>query len=157
MVKHLLKIQISKRADGAGILTCERADGTTTWQKKTPPNAAHFALHDLTHFAVETTLGYKSGFFGLISEGWEIDDTNGKGASGPLPPEALEVEKIVGLFDQERASANSGWSAEEMNTYSPWELTQEQIDAVRECRDELFRKWSAVGIGGKLELTFELP
>jgi hypothetical protein len=27
-------------------------------------------LHDLTHYAVETALGYRRDFFGLITEGW---------------------------------------------------------------------------------------
>ena len=92
-----MKVQINKRADGSGVLRCIRADGSATWQKQTDRHAAFFALHDLTHFAVETTLGYRRGFFGLIAEGWEIDDTTGKGARGPLPPEAGEVEELVGL------------------------------------------------------------
>jgi len=61
----MLSIQITKRSDGGGVLRCVRADGSVTWQKQTARHAAFFALHDLTHFAVETTLGYRQGFFGL--------------------------------------------------------------------------------------------
>ena len=100
----MLIVQIAKRADGAGVLRCTRADGSVTWQKQTR-HAMHFALHDLTHFAVESTLGSRRGFFGLIAEGWEIDDTTGKGLRGRLPQEAVEVEHIVGMFDTERARA----------------------------------------------------
>ena len=39
------------------MLRCVRADGSATWQKQTDRHAAYFALHDLTHFAVETELG----------------------------------------------------------------------------------------------------
>ena len=89
----MLQIEIVKQPDGAGVLRCVRQDGSVTWQKQTR-HAAHFALHDLTHYAVETALGYRRGFFGLIAEGWDVDDTTGKGArgayacgkSGLLPP-----------------------------------------------------------------------
>ena len=102
-----MRIEIVKRADGAGVLRCVRPDGSVTWQKQTR-HAAHFALHDLTHYAVETALGYRRGFFGLIAEGWDIEDTSGKGGRGALPAEALEVERIVGLFDSERGAPPSG-------------------------------------------------
>src|SRR5207302_930128 len=52
-------------------------------------DAAFFALHDVTHFAVESTLGFRRGFYGLIIEGWDVEDTTGKGARGPLPKEAV--------------------------------------------------------------------
>jgi len=103
----MLQIEIVKQPDGAGVLRCVRQDGSVTWQKQTR-HTAHFALHDLTHYAVETALGYRRGFFGLISEGWDVDDTTGKGARGTLPAEAVEVERIVGLFDAERVPVCSG-------------------------------------------------
>jgi hypothetical protein len=37
------------------VLQCARNDGSVTWQSK---HAAHFALHDLTHYAIETALGF---------------------------------------------------------------------------------------------------
>lgn len=149
--KTVLKIEIAKRANGAGVLRCTREDGSVTWQKQAK-HGEHFALHDLTHFAVETALGYRRGFFGLIAEGWEVEDTTGKGARGPLPAEALEVERIVGLFDSERGSGML-WTAEEFNEFAPRVLTDADILKVRASRGELFRRWSAVAPGQKLELT----
>jgi hypothetical protein len=149
----MLKIEIVKQPDGAGTLRCYRQDGSVTWQKQ-PRHAAHFALHDLTHFAVETELGYQHGFFGLIAEGWEIIDTTGIGARGALPAEALEVEKIVGLFDSERASGTL-WSAEEFSSFAPRKLTEAELQKVRARRSGLFHQWSAIAPGQKLELSFE--
>ena len=63
-----MRVQIAKRADGCGVLRCIRDDGSTAWQKQPDRYAAFFALHDLTHFAVETTLAYRRGFFGLVAE-----------------------------------------------------------------------------------------
>jgi len=149
----MLHIEIAKRPDGVGVLRCTRDDGSVTWQKQTR-NAAHFALHDLTHYAVERALGYRRGFFGLIAEGWEVDDTTGKGSRGALPDEALEVERIVGLFDAERNSGQR-WSREEFNKFAPRELTEADIQSVRRLRAELFAQWSAIAPGEKLELTFD--
>lgn len=148
----MLHIEIVKQPDGTGVLRCTRQDGSVTWQKQMR-HAAHFALHDLTHYSVESVLGYRRGFFGLIAEGWDVDDTTGKGSRGGLPPEALEVEKIVGLFDAERASGMA-WTSEQFNENSPRNLTEAEIQDVRAMRSDLFQKWSLVKAGRKLELSF---
>lgn len=150
-----VRIQITKRADGAGILRCTRDDGTVTWQKQ-QRHAAHFALHDLTHYTVETILGSTHGFFGLVNAGWEIDDTTGKGARGPIPREAAEIESLVGLLDSERASG-SAWTLQEFQEFgSPaaHRLTEDIISAMRQRRAHLFTQWAAVPPGGTLELQF---
>lgn len=148
----MLKIEFSKHSDGAVTLRCTREDGSVTWQKQTR-HAAYFALHDLTHYAVEKTLGYRCGFFGLVAEGWDLDDTTGKGARGPLPAEAIEVERIVGIFDQERGSG-ALWTLEEFNEFAPRALTEGEIQSIRTLRGELFKRWFAIEPGGKLELAF---
>lgn len=148
----MMRIEIEKRPDGSGVLRCIRADGSITWQKQ-KNYSAYFALHDVTHFAVETTLGYRRGFFGLLAEGWDMADIGGKGARGKLPDEAIEVERIVGLFDRERAS-KAIWSAEEFNAFAPRILSEDEIASVRSTRTELIRRWSRVLPGGKLELKF---
>ena len=99
-----MRVEIRKTADGSGLLRCTRRDGTVCWQKQRR-HGVHFAFHDLTHFAVETVLGYQDGFFGLLAQGWEMEDATGKGVRGPLPSGALEVEALVGTFDAERASS----------------------------------------------------
>ena len=154
-----MRVQIAKRADGAGVLRCVRADGSVTWQKQTDRHAAFFALHDLTHFAVETALGLRRGFFGLIAEGWDIEDTTGKGARGSLPPEAGEAEQLVGLFFAERASGVI-WTVDEFNEFAAMngvrQLSLDEIVRVKKKRSELFQKWSAVEPGATLELEFEV-
>jgi hypothetical protein len=152
LVDAVLRIEILKQSDGTGVLRCTRQDGTVTWQKQAK-HAAHFALHDLTHYSVETALGYRKGFFGLIAEGWDIEDTTGKGTRGTLPLEAGEVERIVGLFDAERGSGTL-WTPEEFNQFAPRPLAVEEILAIRAARSGLFRKWAEVSPGQKLELTF---
>jgi hypothetical protein len=149
----MLQIEIVKQPDGAGVLRCTRQDGSVTWQKQAK-HAAHFALHNLTHYAVETALGYGSGFFGLIAQGWELEDTTGKGVRGAVPAEAIEVERIVGLFDSERGSGVI-WTAEEFNEFAPCELSGAEIQSVRRLRGALFQQWFAIAPGQKLVLPFE--
>jgi len=150
-------VQITKKADGSGVLRCVRANGSVTWQKQNDRHAAYFSLHDLTHFAVETTLGLRRGFFGLIAEGWDIEDTTGKGVRGPLPPEAGEAESIVGLFSAERAGGVI-WTVDEFNESAAMvgtrELTFDEIVRVKKKRSELFQQWSAVEPGATLELQY---
>jgi hypothetical protein len=156
-----VRVELRKTADGTGLLRCSRRDGTVCWQKQRR-HGIHFAFHDLTHFAVETVLGYRDGFFGLLAQGWEVEDTTGKGARGPLPPEALEVETLVGALDAERASGVLFTEAEfnEMAALqasnggrpAPRCLSDAEIQAVRKRRSELFRQWQEVKEGSELVL-----
>jgi hypothetical protein len=152
-----MRVEIAKKVDGAGVLRCVRADGSVAWQKQTNRHAAHFALHDLTHFAVETTLGYRRGFFGLVADGWEIEETTGKSVRGSPGPEAMEVESIVGLFDVERAGGVI-WTLDEFNEFGTMKglrlLSADEIARVKKKRSELFQQWSAVAPGAALTLEF---
>jgi len=157
-------IEFTKRADGRTVLRCVRADGSVTWQRNDDQNARFFPLHDLTHYAVETELGFARGFFGLIAEGWNIDETTGKTARGALPDEAIEVEYIVSAFSAERAGGATAPSAEfnqlaatfasAKGMPSPRELLDEDLARVRSRFEELAMKWHALAQGQKLQLVF---
>ena len=158
-----LRVELGKRADGRYVLRCTRPDGTVTWQVQVPPNARFFPFHDLTHFAVETTLGLTRGFFGLVAEGWDIADTGGKGARGPIPRDAILVEHVVGLFDRERDGTVPRWSAsefaeqlalraDEARFSPPAPYTDAQLDAARARIAELHARWRELPPGGTLEL-----
>ena len=160
-----LTVQLTKRADGSVVLRCVRADGSATWQRQDGRHAQFFPFHDLTHFAVETTLGIRRGFYGLMAEGWDIAETEGKGARGRLPDEALLAEQIVGLLDRERLGGASPMPATEFNGYlrqlmasgslaqAP-ELSDTQLDAVRRRVNELHEQWSVLPPGETLVLKF---
>ena len=159
-----LLIRIKKKTDGAAALSCIRADGTTTWQRQDGQLGAFFPLHDLTHYAVETELGFQRGFYGLIAEGWDIADTTGKTARGPLPNEALEVEYFVSAFSAERAGGAIA-SAAEFNQLAatfanakgmppPPPLSDDDLMRVRARFDELALRWRALPLGETLELEF---
>lgn len=160
-----LLIRITRRNDGASVLHCARADGSVTWQRQQGAQAAFFPSHDLTHYAIERTLGYRRGFYGLIAEGWEIADTEGKGARGPLPSDAIEVEHLVGAMDLERAGTVC-WTADALNAQAatfaadggrpaPRIITAEELARVRSCARELYARWARIAPGESLELAFD--
>ena len=158
-------VRIKKGTDGRTALSCERADGTTTWQRQQGAQASFFPRHDLTHYAVETVLGHTKGFYGLVAAGWDLSDFGTPWPRGPLPKDANLSEIIVGFFDRERASGQMG-SAEEINDELaefaeenglpvPEKLTEGDLSHVRKRRGELFSQWDAVRPGDALELPFD--
>jgi hypothetical protein len=158
-------IRIKKGADGRTSLSCTRADGTTTWQRQQGAQASFFPRHDLTHYAVETVLGHRRGFYGLVAAGWDLSDFGTPWPRGLLPKEANISEIIVGFFDRERASGERG-TADELNEHvasfceenglaAPEKFTEEDLSRVRRKRGEVFAQWEAVKPGETLELPFD--
>lgn len=161
-----LTIRLKKKTDGSAALTCVRADGTTTWQRQDGRLGAFFPLHDLTHYAVETVLGFRRAFYGLLAEGWDIATFNEPGIARRLPEDAALAEVIVGFFDAERASGTIS-SAEDFNwkldTYfaehevaaPAFRMTDEALANIREVRGGLFSRWRDLPAGDTLELSFD--
>jgi hypothetical protein len=161
-----LVIRIKKKTDGAAALSCIRRDGSTTWQRQEGQLGRFFPLHDLTHYAVETVLGFQRAFYGLLAEGWDISDFGTTATRGKIPDEAGLAESVVGFFDLERMTGERT-TVDEMNERlqteradrglppTSFRLTQEHVDRVRTLRADLFARWKAVPPGEALELSFE--
>ena len=148
-----------------------RADGSVTWQRQPGKLGAVFPAHDLTHFAVETTLGYREAFYGLIADGWEIADFAPPYPRGAVPREAREAELVVGAFDTERRMierwtaaqlrehgaryASTGRAARDGTTMPP--LSDADVERIRSARAEVFARWAATAPGQTLELAFTRP
>ena len=160
-----LTIRIKKNTDGTAALSCTRADGTVTWQRQQGAQGLFFPRHDLTHYAVETVLEYRSAFYGLIATGWNISDFGPPWPRGQMPEEAGVAELIVSFLDAERAS-QARWSAEDFNDKAaiyyreheipttPPTLTDDDLGRIRQRRAELFTEWEAVSPGSAIELRF---
>lgn len=157
-----LRVQLTKRTDSSVVLRCVRRDGSATWQvhKK---HADFYPFHDLRHFALETAMGFDKGFYGLIADGWDIEDTTGKGARGRLSVASLLVEHAVGLLDREGSGGAPPLSAAEFNAQIETALgidpnrprfTDEKLKNVRSRTEELHKQWASTPAGSTLELTF---
>lgn len=160
-----LTVEFEKRKDGDSVLRCIRADGSTTWQHQAGPRGVFFTYHDLTHLAVERTLGLQVGFFGLIAAGWDVAETEGTSARGPLPTETIGVENLVGLFDRERGGGVE-WTAEEFNSAAqvyasqhghppPAPISDGDITRVRAAVRALHDAWRATAPGATMRVPFE--
>lgn len=153
-------VQLKNGRDGPPTLVCVRADGSRTWSKVHP----FFPLHDLTHYAVESVLGFTQAFFGLIASGWDIDAFAARGAAARLPDEALWAEHIVGILDLERGM-NRALPREEFNqaleesftgkaTPRSRPITDDELTAIRALRSDVVARWWRLAPGEALELRF---
>ena len=158
-----LLIRLKKNPDGSAVLSATRPDGSVVWQRQTPEQAAFFVRHDLTHYAVETILHHRKGFYGLIAVGWTFDDFSAPRPRDRFPPDTDPSELIVGLLDAQREGPP--WTADEFNTHAaqvyadlqapnPPVLTEEQLHQIRSHLDELLKRWQAIPPGATLDLAF---
>lgn len=161
-----LSIRIKKNRDGTAALSCTRADGSVTWQKQRGQQALFFPRHDLTHYAVETVLGHRRGFYGLVADGWDMSDFGTPWPRGSMPADADPSELIVGFLDAERAG-NVRWTAADLNEkvslyfdthyiVATFNITDDELMQIRKRRAELFAMWEAVPPGEALELPFQV-
>ncbi len=160
-----LSVRIKKKTDGSAALSCTRADGSVTWQRQDGQLGAIFPLHDLTHYAVETTLGLREAFFGLLASGWDISDFARAEMKPKFTTEALIAEAIVGYFDLERMTGERPDAAElnrrlaeycaERGLGAPLELTEPMVATIRATRAALFERWRALPAGESMELPFD--
>jgi hypothetical protein len=155
-----LTIRLKKTPDAPPVLTGVRADGSATWQH----SHIAFPVHDLVHYSVESTLGIGSAFFGLIAQGWSFEDFGNGWPRGPVPPEALEVEAIVGevwrtfLLRETMTAAElnerTASYAASKNVARPRDVTDAQLAAIYARLNDLAARWRALPPGGTLELQF---
>lgn len=166
-----LLIQLKRLRDGGAALSCTRRDGSIVWQRQGGSLGLVFPTHDLTHYAVETVLGYRRAFYGLLDSGWEFSDFAAPWPRGPVPDEARVAELIVSLFETERRMGLS-WSADELREQAKLyiaaqtsrgktapllpEVSNEQIGRIRRLLAELLARWAATRVEESLDLTFSL-
>ena len=155
-----LRIELKKGRDSRPTLVCIRSDGSRTWSAV----HAHFPVHDITHFAVESVLGFSQAFFGLIAAGWSIDEFAERGAAARMPAEALIAELVVGLLDQERASEqllraddlnlilNQALLARGWDPFRP--ILDQELGTIRKLRGELQTAWSGLDSGQAITMEF---
>ena len=160
-----MKVKLKKQAGGEAVVTFVRADGSATSGRL--GSGGFGAVHDLTHYAAETTLGLRQGFYGLLAQGWSIPDFEVKDAAKQLPDDALVAECIVGQLSN-AVLAGREPSADEFN----W-LVRSAVDGVRpgaavpvidteslhrlwRTLEALLARWRALPPGDTLALDYPL-
>ena len=151
-----MKIEIRKYSSKPNMLVCVREDGSTAWQSY-GNQSNFFPYHDLTHFVVETELGFWEGFYGMISAGRSIEETG-----VDVPDGAQVAESLAGLLST--VGAQGAMTFEEVKAVvdqqladiglPPVELSEVQLSIVRTRCAELFLQWQELEDGDSLRLDF---
>lgn len=164
-----LTVANTRHTDGSTILRLTRGDGSATWQRNRGVTGQFFPPHDLTHLAVETVLGHRRGFYGLVVEGWGVDDFGPPWPRGRLT-DIDPSELIVGFLDRTGLDDATAPDAAELNRTAAlyfaerpddlgglarWrDLTDDELAAVRREARALIARWHEVPPGGTLTLDF---
>ncbi|HZS61335.1 MAG TPA: hypothetical protein VFA43_18810 [Gemmatimonadaceae bacterium] len=149
-----MRIRIHNRVDGLAVLRCERADGSATWQRHPAKNSRFFPPHDLTHYAVETTLGLRQAFYGLVADGWDLSDFGHPWPRGRLPAEANMAEFLVACVSQDLTTDEINAQGANFCGSSWREVTDDQLARVRTVAAELIAQWWALPPDGEIALEF---
>lgn len=157
-----LKIRLTKGRDGPSTLVCTRPDGTSTWMRVQD----FFPLHDLTHYAVESTLGLREAFYGLIVSGWNITDFAKPGAGSRTPPQAVHAEHYVAILQREffaRDLKTVDEFNEEMSAFSNGmsstparKVSEAELGEMRAKVFELSNQWRSLGPGESMQVEFSV-
>ena len=151
-----MRIELKKDAGNTGTLTFIRGDGSRCWHKLTP----YFAMHDLMHYCVETRLGYRNAFIGLIAAGRSVEDFEEK-AKDWVPPEAVVVEAITGALQLEMAGSADPAdfdvqlqaACDGLGLTKPT-ITTEAMNEIRAEHARLLGEWHFLPAGQTLVLTW---
>ena len=156
-----MQITFIKQKDKKNTISCKRKDGSATWMA----SDLFYVQHDLMHFAVETKLGYKTAFYGMLAGGIDITDFELPKAQRNFEytEQAWHAESIVNLlFIQLKQGENSDFqtalnAAYIMNAY-PFSAPVVSAIAATEIKNlfqELWLQWNELAYGEALHLLFE--
>lgn len=163
----MLKIRIKKENHKSSTLTCTREDGSVTYSKIQDD----FEIHDIAHYVVEQQLQLKNAFYGLLSQGYQINEFMLPKDKRPhalrpqnLPPEALATEHLVNLLTID-FMGNGGEIdisktlesiLQENGLSFPQEVKGERVISMQRELVDLMDKWNSVQSGEALEMILEL-
>ncbi|MCK6445737.1 MAG: hypothetical protein L6Q99_05035 [Planctomycetes bacterium] len=156
-----MRVRFKKATDGKHSLACERTDGSQTWAHVHPA----IVTHDFVHWALETTLGLKRGFWGLIASGMDLRSFMEPGATKMLPEEAAWTEFAVGSIwrdswgqsplDADGVIEELALRAEQHGWKTQRSISEVDLERIRAKIAELNGRWLAIEPGGALELVFD--
>jgi hypothetical protein len=156
----IIRLAKGKR-DKPPTLTCLRGDGTSTWQRSTH----YFAHHDLIHYAVETTLGYREAFLGLVAAGKDLDAFGTQNAVKDVYTlQEGWAEALVGLLQLPAGEGGAPLRDQELldqlakicteNGVPAPLIVAEQLGRIRARMRTLHETWDQLPEDGVMELTF---
>ena len=157
-----MRILFTKNTGKQNVIKYIRDNETETWMYCDD----FFIRHDLSHYALEKILGYKTAFNGMLNAGMDIRDFDDKEKRAKLSvtAEAWYAENMANLFLIEIAQGKFADFNEVQQAafvsfnqqYPPIRLQEDEIAAVRKYLSELLAQWNGLPAGETLELSFIL-
>jgi hypothetical protein len=156
----MMQLRISKNTDKPHVIGYKRDDGSETWTRADE----FFVLHDLSHYAIEKTLGYTTAFMGMLNGGVDIKDfeDRNKRKAMRVTAEGASAENMANLFLMEVSQGET----EDFNQVladsfvkigggeTPVRLSPDQLDAIRSFYRRLLAEWAALPAGQTMILEF---
>lgn len=157
-----MEIIFTKTGRNEHVLSCRRSDGSVTWKHV----SSFFIIHDLCHYAVETTLPLKKAFFGMIQEGADITefDLPKDQQNILLTGEAIFAEQLVNLLAIEYSQGrlenfmgifNAIYTNEDGSDLTSL-VTEKKLEEIRNAITEIMRRWQSLPENETLTLLFKV-
>ncbi|MEP7323268.1 MAG: hypothetical protein ABI761_15185 [Saprospiraceae bacterium] len=145
-------------------IICTRTDGSFTGASRHPG----IELHDIIHYAVETILEFKQGFYGILDQGFQIEDFELPRHIRPaalipsnLPIESIQSELLVNQLTMEVLQnpiedfMEVFKKALEVNKLPfPDRLNESTLSKIRNLIDVIKNQWADIEEGKSMELIF---
>ncbi|MEO5583293.1 MAG: hypothetical protein ABIR66_11415 [Saprospiraceae bacterium] len=145
-------------------LICTRNDGSFTSSMMHPG----VELHDIIHYAVETILEFKLGFYGILDQGYQIEEFEIPRHRRPLAliPSNLPIESIQAEFlvNQLMMETLQGPIADFMAVFIkaleankipfPDRLNETTLSEIRKLIETIKNQWATIEEGKSMELIF---
>lgn len=155
-----MEISFTKNSGKSHIISCKRKNGTVTWMQ----NSSFFITHDLCHYAMETKLGLKKAFYGMLAAGTDIKDFElpKDQRTFQLTEEALFAEQMVNLLTIEYSQGRVENFIEALKEILIKDnhvsvlpvIKQEQLDEIRSLYETLMNQWVLLPEGETIILNF---
>jgi len=153
---------MTKNTGKPHIIKYIRDNGTETWMYSDD----FFVHHDLSHYAIESVMQYKTAFNGMLNSGMNIKDFEDKEKRARLTvtDEAFYAENMSNLFlteimqgefedfNEVQQQAFVSFNYE----YPTITLSKEKIGEIRNQLRQLLQQWNEMAAGETLELIFSV-
>jgi hypothetical protein len=152
-----MQIRISKKTD-RNSLCCIRVDGSYT-RSDTGPSLPH---HDLEHFVVESALGLKNGFYGMVSQRYSIQQLSDKDVIKKLGQESWQAEIVTralqsfsgGACTADQFAALVATELNQTGEELQHDLSPQAAEKMKADFLKLLNTWQEIPDGESLELSF---
>lgn len=118
-------------------------------------NTNTYHLHDICHFFIEIELNTLEGFWGMLSQGYKIEELSGK--TNPLTRQLRKIECIVGATQSVFSGHMTRLDFRNYMETVDWDLSVDSLLETVIPRIEKFMKnWKYLPIGEGIKLEFKI-